>query len=101
VQRERLMSNAIVSAGYDPAARELELEFRSGHVYRYEGVPASVHAWLLRTKNKGGFVRRMIAGRYPERPVVARAGAGGPCPEGASLEEALRASLEQLAKPSG
>ena len=42
MQRERLKSKAVISAGYDASARELELEFRSGHVYRYENV-----AWDL------------------------------------------------------
>jgi hypothetical protein len=100
-----LRSRAVVSAGYDEQALELELEFRSGHVYRYEGVPPSVYAWLLRIENKGGFVRRMIQGRYVERavprsaPVSAGAmpGSGAPGPD--ALEDALRASLEQLGKP--
>jgi hypothetical protein len=96
VERQRLKSNAILSAGYDPAAQELELEFRSGHVYRYENVPASVFAWLLRTENKGGYVRRMITGQYVERAVHAVREAG----EGSvSLEDALRASLERATKP--
>lgn len=97
MQRERLVSNAILSAGYDPASGELELEFRSGHVYRYEGVPASVYDWLLRTRNKGAFVRRMVTGRYVERPVAVAAPVGAT--PGASLEDALRASLEQLLEP--
>jgi hypothetical protein len=95
-----LRSHAVVSAGYDAATLELELEFSSGHVYRYEGVAQPVFEWLLRTGNKGGFVRRMIQGRYPESAVRAqRAAAEGAPPEGASLEETLRASLEQLSKP--
>jgi hypothetical protein len=99
VQRERLESKAVIAAGYDEATRELELEFRSGHVYRYEGVPASLYAWLLRTKNKGGFVRRMIAGRYGEQAVVAEPPPGAP--PAPSLEDALLASLAQLSKPAG
>jgi hypothetical protein len=99
VQRERLKSKAIVSAGYDQLTSELELEFQSGHVYRYEGVPMSVHAWLLRTQNKGGFVRRMITGRYVERamPGTGRGQPSSTPPD--ALEDTLRASLEQLAKP--
>lgn len=87
----------MVSAGYDPQTRELELEFRSGHVYRYAGVPEAVYLWLERIENKGGFVRRMITGRYPERPVPAGASAAAE-PGAPSLEEALRASLERLEK---
>jgi len=95
VLRQRLLSNAILSAGYDEATGELELEFQSGHVYRYSGVPASVFDWLLRTKNKGGFVRRMISGRYDEHAVREHA---TPAASGAepSLEDVLRASLERL-----
>jgi hypothetical protein len=113
------MSKAVISAGYDEAARELELEFRSGHVYRYENVPASLYAWLLRIQNKGGFVRRMIHGHYVERAVspaeaAAAASIGGNVERGEgdersrriratqcdeSLEDTLRASLERLAKP--
>lgn len=101
VQRERLRSRALVSAGYDQSTLELELEFRSGHVYRYENVPAGVYAWLLRIESKGGYVRRMIAGRYVER-AVPRPERGPAPPEGAppsSLEDTLRASLDRLLLP--
>jgi hypothetical protein len=67
VKREPLESRALRSAGYDAEAQLLEIEFRSGRVYRYEQVPASVYDWLLRAPNKGIFVTRQIAGRYPER----------------------------------
>jgi hypothetical protein len=97
----------VVSAGYDEQALELELEFRSGHVYRYESVPPSVYAWLLRIENKGGFVRRMIQGRYVERamprfaPPASASGAmpASGAPNADALEDALRASLERLGKP--
>jgi hypothetical protein len=99
VQRERLKSRAVLSAAYDELSSELELEFQSGHVYRYEGVPASVFAWLLRTQNKGGFVRRMITGRYVERamPGTGRGQPSSTLPD--ALEDTLRASLERLTKP--
>jgi hypothetical protein len=102
VQRERLKSRAVLSAGYDDSTQELELEFRSGHVYRYENVPAAVYAWLLRIANKGGYVRRMIVGRYAER-AVPRSERGPAAPEGgappSSLEDTLRASLDRLLEP--
>jgi hypothetical protein len=96
-----LRSNAVVAAGYDAATLELELEFSSGHAYRYEGVAPAVFEWLLRTKNKGGFVRRMIQGRYTESALrsAAQLEGAGAAPEERSLEEVLRASLEQFAKP--
>jgi hypothetical protein len=100
-----LRSKALVSAGYDEQALELELEFRSGHVYRYERVPRSVYEWLLRVENKGGFVRRMIQGCYVERglPRPGPSAPGEAAAPGApgldALESALRASLERLDKP--
>ena len=102
VERQRLRSRAVVSAGYDEQARVLELEFRSGHVYRYEEVPPSVFDWLLRVENKGGFVRRMVQGRYVEH-AVPRSGlppaSASEGPGADALEDVLRASLEHLGKP--
>lgn len=48
----------------------LEIEFSSGRIYQFEGVPLSVYQWLLRTPSKGGFVTRMINSRYPYRDVT-------------------------------
>ena len=78
---------------------ELEIEFRSGRVYRYRAVPRGVLDWLLRSKNMGAFVTRMIVGRYEEHalPADAREGARGLTE--ASLEQALRASLARLSDP--
>jgi hypothetical protein len=99
VERVRLRSRAVISAGYEVATLELELEFSSGHVYRYAGVPPTVFEWLLRIENKGGFVRRMIQGKYPESALGRQQQGQLAAADGASLEDALRASLEQLGKP--
>ena len=79
---------------------ELELEFRSGRVYRYRAVPRGVLDWLLRSKNMGAFVTRMIVGRYEEQSLPSvddREGARALTE--ASLEQALRASLARLSDP--
>lgn len=70
MQRTPLRSRALVSAGYDPEAQLLELEFHNGRLYRYRDVPPGVYAFLLRTPSKGGFVNRMIEGRYPYEEVA-------------------------------
>jgi hypothetical protein len=88
VDRISVESKALVSLGYDEQACCLELEFRSGSVYRYLGVPRSVYEWLLRTPNKGVFVARQITGRYAFESMPATAAT----PD-AALEEALRQSL--------
>jgi hypothetical protein len=65
-----LRSRALVSAGYDPETQLLELEFHNGRVYRYRDVPPGVYEFLLRTPSKGGFVNRMIDGRYAYEEVA-------------------------------
>ena len=64
MERLPLRSRAVVSAGYDAEACRLEVEFSSGRVYRFSGVPAGVYDWLLRVPNKGLYVARNITGLY-------------------------------------
>jgi hypothetical protein len=71
MQRVPLASNTVLSAGYDSESQQLELEFRNGRVYRYSGVPQGVYDFLVRAPSKGGFVNRMIDGRYPHQDVSA------------------------------
>jgi len=88
MQREPLISKAVTSAGYDPDTEQLEIEFRSGRVYRYRGVPRGVFDFLLRTKSKGSYVHRMVDGHYPYEEIT-------PAPAAIDLLGALRASLGQ------
>lgn len=97
MQRSKLESRAITSAGYDPSTRLLEIEFSSGRVYEYADVPESVYDWLVRTSSKGAFVSRMINGRYTHRDI------SRPQPlssQALPLEAALEASLAQLQRKS-
>jgi hypothetical protein len=88
VERSALASRAILSAGYDVATQTLELEFASGRIYEYQGVPRGTYEWLLRAQSKGAFVTRMINDRYPYRDVTL-----GRTPDTRDLTEVLRASL--------
>jgi hypothetical protein len=96
MERIQLASRAVSSAGYDAEAQILELEFSSGRIYRYEGVPRGTYQWLLRAPSKGGYVARMINDRYPYRDVT-------PPPPAATqdLAETLRASLRELQRRDG
>ena len=58
-------SSSVASVGYDAALAVLELEFRSGGVYRYFAVPAAVHEALMRSQSKGAFVSRLVRDVYP------------------------------------
>jgi hypothetical protein len=93
MDRTPLQSSAVVSAGYDPESQTLELEFSSGRIYRYDGVPQGTYDWLLRAPSKGAFVARMISDRYAYRDVTP------PSDEPAQdLGEALRESLRARAE---
>jgi hypothetical protein len=93
MQRTPLQSRAVLSAGYDPATQELELEFQNGRIYRYREVPAGVYEFLLRSPSKGGYVNRMIQSRYAFEEVT---------PERCEQDvlKALEASLQRAANPS-
>jgi hypothetical protein len=57
-------------AGYGTDAT-LEVEFRSGAVYRYFAVPRRVFEEFLAAESKGSFFNRIIKPRYPVAHVVA------------------------------
>jgi hypothetical protein len=88
MDRVPVQSNSLASIGYDAASSELEVEFTSGRIYVYAGVPEGTHAWLMRSPGKGGLFNRMIRDQYPFRDVTP-----GPCSD-ASLLDDLRRSLE-------
>lgn len=93
MEREPVRSSALASIGYDPEARVLEVEFRSGKVYQYLEVPPELHAWLMRVENKGGLLNRKIEGSYEFRRIDHLK------PDAPSLEDALRASLARGRAP--
>jgi KTSC domain len=97
MQRTPLASSTLRSAGYDEATSELEIEFQSGRVYRFSGVPAGVYAWLVRSPGKGGLFNRMIRDRYAYTDVTEVRAATADV----DLLEALRRSLEPAAAGDG
>lgn len=65
--RTSVRSSNIRSVGYDPASRTLEVEFHSGGVYQYSGVPENVYQGLMRAASKGSYLHDHIKDRYPCR----------------------------------
>lgn len=64
MRRKPIDSSAIASVGYDPEKETLEVEFQSGNVYRYSGVPEEIYEDLLRARSKGRFFGTFIRGQY-------------------------------------
>ncbi len=58
-------STSLVSIGFAREARILELEFRSGAIYRYHGVPPTVFDELKKAESKGRYFAQSIRGKYP------------------------------------
>lgn len=64
MDRKQVGSSAIRVIGYAPERRLLEVEFHSGRVYRYHGVPPAVHRRFLAAESKGRFFNFEIKPGY-------------------------------------
>jgi len=64
MHRLSVESSAIESVGYDPRTRTLEVEFASGSVYRYLGVPPREYETLRAAGSLGAYVNGRIKPRY-------------------------------------
>ena len=62
--RRQINSSCISSIGYSAIAQVLEIEFKSGAVYRYLAVPEDVHAKLIAADSKGAHLNRFIKPRF-------------------------------------
>jgi hypothetical protein len=72
ITRTSVESSCLASVGYAAGAGILEVEFRSGAVYRYLDVPPQDHAALLAAGSKGAHLNLFIKGRYREARLRAR-----------------------------
>jgi hypothetical protein len=67
MRRIPVRSSVIAAIGYDTETAVLEVEFRSGDVYRYFAVPPSVHKALLEAESPGAYFNKHISDHYPTR----------------------------------
>jgi hypothetical protein len=67
VKRERLDSSSLASAGYDPAAHVLEVEFKNGGVYQYLEVPDEEYEEFIAAPSKGRYLNTEIKPNHPAR----------------------------------
>jgi hypothetical protein len=71
-------SAALAALSYDDVCGILQLNFRSGAVYRYHEVPLPVYEALLAATSKGNYFNREIRGKYSHsRGLISVAGFGG------------------------
>ena len=67
MNRTPVSSSNLRSVGFDTGSSILEIEFHSGEVYVYFGVPESVYNELMAASSKGTFHDDRIKDRYPSR----------------------------------
>ena len=69
MDRQRVRSSNIHSVGYDRETRTLEVEFQTGSIYQYLGVPEDVYDGLMRASSKGSYFHEHIKERYRFRQI--------------------------------
>ncbi|SHL41810.1 KTSC domain-containing protein [Nitrosospira sp. Nsp11] len=64
MDRVFVSSTSIRAVGYDPKTRKLEIEFINGGIYRFSGVPDTIHARLMASHSKGQYFAAHIKDVY-------------------------------------
>ena len=64
MERTSVSSSNISAIGYDADARVLEIEFTTGAVYQYSGVPLGEHEGFMNADSKGKYLHANIKNRY-------------------------------------
>ena len=72
MDRLAIESTTLTSAGYSPDHSVLEVEFRSGSLYRFFDVPEDCFRQLIASSSKGVFFNRNIRNRFPHQRLPAR-----------------------------
>ena len=60
MERLRVTSKNLSSVGFDEETSTLEIEFNSGYIYQYFGVPFHLFSALMFAGSKGEFFDRFI-----------------------------------------
>jgi hypothetical protein len=69
MERKRVNSSKIRSAGYDPKSQTLELEFSDGRITSYRGVSPEVHRQFMAAPSPASFFEDKIDESYPSSRV--------------------------------
>lgn len=70
MDRVTVQSSNIASVGYELSTSTLEIEFKSGGIYQYSGVPQDIYEGLMNAESKGGYFHQNIKnGGYPYKKI--------------------------------
>lgn len=68
-QWKDVFSSTVTKVGYDPETEEMQVEFKTGRVYAYSGVPPDLADNLSRNWSVGSMLNSDIKGKYPHRRI--------------------------------
>jgi hypothetical protein len=71
VERLSVKSRILRSVGYDDSTKILEIEFSSGYVYQYSGVPPKIYADLMHSDEIGKFFSEKVRPKFQTKQVGA------------------------------
>jgi hypothetical protein len=71
LERQAVKSVILRSVGYDESTKILEIEFHSGLVYQYSGVPPKVYTDLMRSREMGKYFSEKVRTQFRTKQVVA------------------------------
>jgi len=71
LERHAVKSVILRSVGYDDSTKILEIEFHTGLVYQYSGVPSKVYSDLMRSGEVGKYFSDKVRTRFRTKQVVA------------------------------
>ena len=64
MERIPVTSTDIRAIGYDVDSQTLEIEFNTGAVYQYSGVPSGEHDGIMAADSKGKYFHANIKNKY-------------------------------------
>lgn len=57
------------SIGYQELTQTLEIEFKSGEIWQYKGVPSAIHIAMMNSDSLGKFFQKYIKNNFEEKRV--------------------------------
>ncbi|HET6581318.1 MAG TPA: KTSC domain-containing protein [Methanoregula sp.] len=70
LERQPVKSRILRSMGYDESTKILEIEFQTGLVYQYAGVPLKVYRELMRSDEIGKYFTDKVRTRFRTKQIV-------------------------------
>src|SRR5712692_10507708 len=69
IKLEQVDSSMMSAVGYDSNVCSLEVVFRTGEVYRYQGISVDEYNGLMNAESKGRYMQERIINHYPYEQV--------------------------------